>query len=74
MQQFINGKLEGSLSEEQLAGGDNFANIKKDIVEMKDFTNETLQASAAEIEVSLMNQIEKIKEEQERQARWKSEN
>ena len=55
MQQFINGKLEGSLSEEQLAGGDNFANIKKDIVEMKDFTNETLQASAAEIEVSLMN-------------------
>ena len=74
MQQFISGKLEGSLSEEQLAGGDNFTNIKKDIVEMKDFTNETLQASAAEIEVSLMNQIEKIKEEQERQARWKSEN
>lgn len=49
MQEFIAGKLSGSLSEEQMAGGGNFASIKKDIVEMKDLPNETLQASVNEI-------------------------
>lgn len=63
MQEFIAGKLAGNLSEDQLAGGANFAPIKKDVEGMKDLTNETLQASVSEIQVSLANQSEKIKDE-----------
>lgn len=55
MQDFIAGKLAGNLSEDQLAGGANFAPIKKDVEGMKDLTNETLQASVSEIQVSLAN-------------------
>lgn len=74
MRQWIQGKLDQSLSESELQGNEAYTAIKDQIAAMNSVTEETLTAHVAEINESVIRLSGQIAEEEDRQARWKVEN